>query len=211
MHARGHAAVAALSLAASFGCGCGCGGGARGELCGQTQPCGGDVVGSWTVSHSCLSAGVAVAGVEDVLGGACKALTIDSVKTEHEGTITFAADLTFTAGLSARGTVVVRLPSSCVGGLTCAQLGTEFMTQGLSEVGCTGASSCTCPIPRPPLAVPEGGTYLAADATLSLQLASGTEVTRRYCVVGSTLHMFVVSGDDVIDDVMLTRVPDSGA
>ena len=202
MYARAHAAVAALLLAALSGCE----DGPRGELCGYTQPCGGDVVGSWTVTHSCVSSRAAVAGVEDALGRSCKVLTIDSVETEHEGTVTFAADLAFTGSLSARGSVVVRLPPSCLGGQSCTQLGTALMTQGLSDAGCTGTSSCACPIARQPLTIPEGGTYLAEDATLTMRLPSGTTITRRYCVSDSTLHLFVTSGDQVIDDVMLTRV-----
>jgi hypothetical protein len=203
MNARGRAAVAALALAPLLGCE----GGVRGELCGHTQPCGGDVVGSWTVTHSCLDSGVAVAGVESVLGGSCKVLTVDSVRADEEGTITFAADLTFTASVSASGSVIVRLPPSCVAGLTCTQVGTAFMTQGLSEGGCTGSSSCICPIPRQPLTIPETGTYLAEGTTLTFRLPSDTTITRQYCVTGPTMHLVVVStGGEIIDDVMLTRV-----
>jgi hypothetical protein len=203
MNARGYAAIAALSLAPLLGCESG----VPGELCGRTQPCGGDVVGSWTVTHSCLSSGAAVARVESAIGVSCKALTLDSVRANQEGTITFAADLTFTGNVSAGGTVTVRLPPSCLGGLTCTQVDDALMTAGLSEDACMGTSSCICPIARQPLTIAGAGTYLAEGTTLTFRSPSDTVITRQYCVTDSSMHLVVTSsGGDIIDDVMLERV-----
>ena len=173
----------------------------------MTQPCGGDLVGSWTVINGCADARVAVAGVQNVIGGGgCPGLTIGSVDSVQAGTLTFASDMTFTSTVSVSGTTTVTLPPDCLGGQTCAQVGTWFLIQGLSEGGCTGTSSCTCPIPRPSLSI-AFGTYSVADTMVSFANAAATPlVGKQYCVTGSTLHLMNAGGGRIADDIVLTRV-----
>jgi hypothetical protein len=196
--------LVASTLLMSAGLGCG---GGPGDACGRTPPCGGDLVGSWTITSGCVDPSVAVAGIENVLGGSCPGLTIDSVSTVQSGTFTFAADLTFTASASVGGTITATLPPSCLGGLTCAQVGTDFLIRGLSEGGCTGTSSCTCPIPRASsLTIDGGGTYSVADSMLTLVTPAGTGIFEQYCVTGSAMHIVSFGGGRVVDDIVLARV-----
>jgi hypothetical protein len=53
-------ATAVLALSA-VGLGCGGGSGAAGD-CGRTQPCGGDLTGTWTVTGGCWDTAVAASG-----------------------------------------------------------------------------------------------------------------------------------------------------
>src|SRR3954470_13029143 len=69
----------------------GCGGDGKGggaASCGKVAPCGGSLVGTWTVSSSCDSP------TNFTGGAACPGATIDESQVKVTGLLTFGADMT---------------------------------------------------------------------------------------------------------------------
>ena len=196
----GLAAAVALTLVAAFGCG-----GGSNDACGRTRPCGGDVLGSWTVTDGCEDASALVtAQIVNVIGGAC-GMTVHPVSAFHTGMLSFAPDMTFTGSVSIGGTVTAMLPASCLGGMTCTAIENYFLTQGLGTHDCTGTSSCTCAIDWGSWSVGGTGTYTVADTLLTLSPQAGPGVAKDYCATGAALHLMDVSGAGIADDVVLAR------
>ncbi|HEY5447674.1 MAG TPA: hypothetical protein VIQ54_02950 [Polyangia bacterium] len=194
------AALPLLALAAV-----GCGGSSGGATCG-TQPCGGDPIGSWTITDGCANADVAASELMTIIGGPCPGLRVDAITNEQSGTFTFNADLTFNATASITGTITATIPTSCFDNMPCTALETFLGMEGLLVQGCTGMSSCTCAIDRVPQIIDGAGTYTIADDLLMLQPAGAPIFFKNYCVSGSTMHLTGTSGSTIVDDVGLVRV-----
>jgi hypothetical protein len=192
--------LAVWSFTAGFGCG-----GDRNDACGRTQPCGGDPLGRWTIEDHCSSGSPAANVVATAINGSCPGMTIDAIEHAQSGTLTFAADMTYTATSSMiTQTFRVTLPASCTGGVSCATIGALFTRAGLSDVPCTGSSSCTCDVV---LGSSFGGpgTYAVAGTTLMLRPQNGPGLGWPYCVDGPTMHLMALDGTDIVDDVVLAK------
>ena len=194
-----YSALPLLALAAL-----GCGGGSGGATCG-TQPCGGDPVGSWTITYGCASADVAAAELMTIIGGPCPGLRIDRITSQQLGLFTFNADLTFTATASITGTITATIPTSCFDNMPCAALETFLGMEGLLVHECTGTSSCTCAIDRVPQIIDGAGPYTITGDLLTLQPAGAPIFSKNYCVSGSTMHLTGTSGPTIVDDLKLVR------
>src|SRR3954465_12755980 len=114
-------------------------------------PCGGDVVGTWNVTSSC----VALSGALDVsLIGldprTCKVATI-SGSISVNGTWTANANGTYTDGTTTTGTAKVELEAGCKilsnTPLMCSGIDSPLTAVGFSDAPCVDAASgggCTC-------------------------------------------------------------------
>ena len=91
----------------------GCGGssdGGGGGSCGKVSPCGGSLVGTWTITASCESVSNFTVGAE------CPGATIDESQITTSGTLVFNADMTFTSEPDDRGNAPFqRGPGVCGG------------------------------------------------------------------------------------------------
>jgi hypothetical protein len=196
---RAPAGVGALGLVVSLSSLLGCGGGGAGAgTCGKVAPCGGDLLGSWTISDACATDTAFTSAVVAALG--CPTATATSSAIQASGNYLFGADGTYTVTENVSATVALDVPSSClvVAGVTvgCAELG------GLLQVADTvrsamcaqaGSGTCGCTLVTAPQ-FDESGTYAIAGTTLnttaSTGTATGTTSSGGYCVVdGSTLHL----------------------
>lgn len=171
-----------------------CGGGSSngGGTCSSAAACGGNIVGSWMITSSCITVDTSSMMPEVDCPGA----TGSAEGFKITGTATYGADMTYTENSTMSGTVVVNLPSSCLMQqgltLTCAQVqqvlqlaiaGSEF-----SSATCTGSSGCTCKMVLVPQMSTETGTYTATTAGLLTQMATGGDTSQSdYCVKGTTL------------------------
>jgi len=175
------------------------GGDAVEASCDDVQPCGGDVLGTWTVSGSCVSLG----GEIDLsaLGVGCQSGTITGSTLDVSGTVTFNADANYEDNLTWTGEELFDLIGDCrkVSGTTttCDRLGIIIAGQGYIEglnyetVVCTPTgpdpvpgevlSGCNCTA-----TINQAGTtagYESADNALTN--SNGAEYA--YCVEGTTL------------------------
>ena len=122
--------------------------GAPTASCTNVTPCGGNAVGTWNATSSCLK----IDGTLDIsgLGVGCKtAKTTGSLTVT--GTWTANADGSYTDGTTTSGMETLELEKSCLdfSGLTimCDGLNGPLAAIGYSSVNCTAAASgggCTC-------------------------------------------------------------------
>jgi hypothetical protein len=171
------------------------GGGAAPASCDQAQPCGGDVVGTWTVMDAC----VAITGEFNLtgLGVGCAFATVTATSLEVSGTWTANADMTYEDDLVWTGEQTFELAPECqhIEQVTCDRLDSALVSlgylQGLTydDVTCTpvgpdpyGGCSCTAVIDSPGGST---GTYTVAGHVLTT--SNGAEYS--YCVKGNTLTL----------------------
>jgi hypothetical protein len=183
-------------------------GGSAGETgakasCTNVAACGGDVVGTWTVSSSCLP----VSGKVDVsgFGLGCLEAPVEGM-LQVTGTWTAKADGTFSDETTTSGEQVFAVPPSClnVSGVTttCDRVGGPFQALGFSSVVCvpdaaTGGCTCTATADQMggmaliSLERPTEGNYTAASNVIT---TSGMlDMTYDYCVAGSTMTTSVTT------------------
>ena len=167
--------LSALALTLVAGCG---GGGGMGGTCANVAACGGNIVGTWSVTSSCVS------GWGTMFDGNCPA-SMSSAKVSINGTVTFAGDMTYTANGTTSPTISLAVPASCLTaqGLTCDQLSQIIAGTCMPSSG--GGCTCTTVIPSTWM---ESGTYAATMAGLLTEMAAdGTSNPADYCATGNTL------------------------
>jgi len=180
--------LGAFSLTACGGSSSNSGGG-----CGTASACGGDVVGTWQVSSSC----VAVDSSSMMGTMSCPDATESTSGTKITGTITYTADKTFSSNLTTSGTIVVTLPASCLTQqgvtVTCAQLQqvlSSTMNSTFSSATCTeSGGGCACSVALNAVTTSETGTYSTAAGVLTQTDSSGTPDDSNYCVQGGKLSI----------------------
>ncbi|MEO8905991.1 MAG: hypothetical protein ABI488_25815 [Polyangiaceae bacterium] len=158
--------------------------------CATASACGGDVVGTWKVSSSCITA-----DASSMMGNmSCSGLT-ESTSATVTGTITYAADKTYTSSFTTSGSVVVKVPASCLMQqgvtLTCQQVQQALSvaaTSGFASATCAeSGGGCACTLGLNAQPTTETGTYSTAASVLTETDAGGTPSDSDYCVKGSTL------------------------
>jgi hypothetical protein len=154
--------------------------------CPMPAACGGNVVGAWTITGSCVTFTLDLAST-------CPGLTADGT-LELVGGATYKADLTYVQTGTGGGTFQYHFPSSCLSGMTCAQIQTSLMTAGsqmgsFSAVACRGASGggCTCDVTLVDSANDETGTYTTAAGALTTA-HDGVTDQANYCVTGNAMR-----------------------
>jgi len=176
------AACGGSSSTADGGGGGGADGSTSGALCSATPACGGDVVGTWTISDSCVRFAID-------LGSSCAGLTAAGTVT-YSGSATYNADLTYTQTATTGATFQYQFPAACVLG-NCAQTQSSLMSSGagLTNIACRAAASggCTCDATVPSSQSGETGIYGISGGVLSTTHAGTTDQTN-YCVTGATMQ-----------------------
>jgi hypothetical protein len=187
------AGVLAIALAPLSGCG-------RHQYddgsCAVTDPCGGDLVGTWLVQRSCTLLSTA----------SCTA----SAAFHPSLTYVFRADGTFTLSGNRGGTYVSDFSGSCSedGGTSCAldeegkkNLVSPDAYEVSGSCGPLNDVMCSClhhyrPTPLDPIS----GTYRVEGVTLQLETptVAGNTATdsSAYCVSGSSLHLLKIPSAD---------------
>jgi hypothetical protein len=198
---RGITVVGALALALALAL-AGCGGGGHGPAatCGQVQPCGGALAGSWKVVATCANFAVLSAGASVLLG--CAGIDLEVVQSAASGTLTFARDATYRTSLMVSGTLRATLPLACAQAkgipLTCAEAAIALRialaaTPTVQAVTCaSGATGCTCDFMVGGESSVESGTFSTSATEVDTAVTGETAVTRHYCVQGTTLHLMGV-------------------
>jgi hypothetical protein len=175
-----------------------CGGGSG--SCGKVAACGGDVVGSYTISAGCINN----AALNMAIGSSssCPGLTLSASGVSVTGSGSFNADMTYTTTETVKLSAVETIPTSCfsTSGITptCAQLDQELQTEiasgssSISSGHCSGASTCTCTLTLPAQTMTETGTYTTSGTTITMTSSTGKVSTDSYCAQGNELHIMSV-------------------
>lgn len=165
-----------------------------GSSCGNVTACGGDVVGKWQITSSCLTV-----DTSGMASSSCPGAKATATDWKVSGSATFNSDKTFAVDSTVTGSVVVTTPASCLMRqgvtVTCEQVQQSLQTSlsepdaAYSSATCGGAvgGGCSCKLVLKPMASNSTGTYSVADGVLTQQQANGTVGTSDYCVKGNTL------------------------
>ena len=90
-------------------------GGGTGGSCSNVTPCGGNVVGTWNVTSSCVTVSatnldISAAGLDP---SSCKNVTMAG-SLQVSGTLTANSNGTYTDGTTTTGTAQLELPAGCL-------------------------------------------------------------------------------------------------
>jgi hypothetical protein len=191
-----------------------------GGSCPRSGACGGDIVGTWSITSSCLDVDVS-GSIPDY----CPTATAKPVDVQIRGTVTYNADLTYSRQIIFSGGVAINFPASCLTTgdagkpMTCDQLAQELMLDvNYASVSCVAATSgCACTGTLAPQTTQiKTGMYTATSTGLLIETETGraTPDTSDYCIKGSTLstspHAMGVMASGMIT-AMRVAVPDAGS
>jgi non-reducing end alpha-L-arabinofuranosidase len=164
-----------------------------GGNCSGMTPCGGNIVGTWNVTSSCLR----LAGNMDVslAGLGCATVPLTSGSLQVNGTWTANGDGSYTDNTTTTGAVTFPLASSCLTissvPVTCEKAGTIFAALGWVATCSSAGGQCNCSAN----ANQKGGiglvsVYASASGRYSTSgnvLTTDEPTTNSYCVSGNTL------------------------
>lgn len=187
--------VAALGIAAAS-----CSGSSP-VACGQVTPCGGDVVGSWSIVSSCLSpTGMFAADQQRFFAQFCadtanssSPVSDDQTSASWTGAWSFSSTMSYTVSILA----TVHESFTCNDGETCATLDSEIKAAQASyptiqSASCaagsgSGSGICNCTVVWASQN-DESGTYVNQGTALSLAATGLPTAQIGYCVAGNTMH-----------------------
>ena len=177
---------ALICAAAAGGCGPSNGSDSAPPSCLQVQPCGGDVLGTWSFLGACTSPALLQTFSED-LQASCPGASTTALDVDSSGTVTYNADLTYAANVIETVRATETVPLSCLGFTSCAQV---VSNNADTTISCTGTTTCTCRVTgAPPMT--EMGTYTTTGTALTMAGPTSTE-TDAYCVQNNELHIIGV-------------------
>ncbi|HLK91049.1 MAG TPA: arabinofuranosidase catalytic domain-containing protein [Polyangia bacterium] len=167
--------------------------------CKNVSACGGNVVGTWTATSSCLdlsssSLDVTLAGLDP---NSCKNVAMTASLTVS-GTWTANADGTYTDATMTTGNAQLQMPAGCLmlsgTTTTCDHLDSPLTGLGFSTVDCQNATSgggCTCTATVQQAGLP--GVLSSAASGSGNYATSGSTLT----IDGSTPYAYCVSGSQM--------------
>ena len=155
------------------------------------DPCGGDVVGTWSLKEMCIDKSLVVAMFPLALTGRCPEAVVENATVGVAGTFALDAAGSYGFGFNKTTTLDVTVPASCVTMASCFLQAESFtLEQGVLSATCTGTgtSGCACTIVGYEAAsVREDGTYTASGSSLFLTETLALSPHRiGYCVHGTT-------------------------
>ena len=171
----------------------GCGGDSGSGQCGSFTPCGGVIVGTWSVTEYCSN-------LTGSSSSPCPGMTANTSHVQMKGTFTFTSSGTYSVATTATGTESVTYPQSCLTSLntTCAQAGTALSAgsggiSGSCQSNANGDCACTENITNAPST--EQGTYTTSGSSIAMLKTGSTTTTGsiEYCVQGNTLTLQATS------------------
>lgn len=189
-----HSLVPCFVVAVLVGCGGsddGSTGSSTGATCTQTNPCGGEITGDWSIVSFCPDkSNAAPQEVKDI----CADATVEFDTPMVSGTISFKADKSFTQSANASGTGYLVFPPSCLDQgatkLTCPQV-QDALTSNSKDQKWTCSSAdggCRCGLQLADMASVTG-TYTTSSNDLTLMGMSMDSLSSQYCVKSDKLYM----------------------
>jgi hypothetical protein len=185
-------------------------GGGSVPTCESAEPCGGDLVGTWTVDQ-CMPALSGEVDLESIgLPIVCTGAAITMGALQVSGTLTFNADGSYTDATTTMGQVVYEFPPECkeLSGTTtdCPGIEGPLRSKGFTANTCvdnTETTGCTCTgtmeqtggFAFVSFEYAESGTYETNGNELSMT-SFGDDQEYTYCVSGNTLGVNLVSVSD---------------
>jgi len=166
-------------------------------------PCGGDLVGEWTIKEVCFDIAAPAA-----LVAVCPDVTFSVSPAIATGTISFKADGTTSSSGSISFQEFVRFPNSCLTEDECTLFGSQLSTAaGVTDGTCTyaGSTGCSCSLTsnQPSMS---SGTYEVQGTNVTVtNSTTGAKEVDSFCVSGNTLRVRGPSTNGNSANLVLTR------
>jgi hypothetical protein len=169
--------------------GAGCGGTAL--RCGEVLPCGGDVVGSWTMVDLCYDNAALTAEIAQVCPGA----TVNIQQASVAGGMTFNSDLSYTSTAVITQKAMLSVPVGCPAFNTssCAEFDATLRADPNVVGGCAGSSTCNCSVEISAPFLGTAGSYQLVGTQLAANDVSGDSEASEYCVQDGLIHFMSVA------------------
>lgn len=173
------------------------------SACSAINPCGGDLLGDWTIKDLCMGTST------QPFGGSCAGVTLSLGLLAATGSISFRADNTEvgTATLSYRSTV--HIPADCYDEGSCNAYQTALnAVNDVSNAMCSwdagSGCACTTSVTTSSMA---NGTYQVQGTNVSFtDFTTGRQSVASFCVSGNTLRLYSVDATNGLTSSMtLTR------
>jgi len=165
-------------------------GGSDGGSCATPPACGGDIVGSWKITSSCLH----LAGTLD-LDQTCTGVPVNA-DVQYSGMASYTAAMTYSETFSVTGSETFVFPGACLSGATCDQINQRAQSSppdGITSLHCSaaGGGGCSCTATLASQSATDTGTYTLSGTgvTTTSTTTSGDVETDQYCVMGSQLQI----------------------
>jgi hypothetical protein len=144
-------------------------------------------VGTWTLTDDCVD----LDSLQPAAQAICSDASITSASFGISGSITFAADMTYTVSDTQTAVVVWDFPASCVGAVTCVYFASMLFQGGSPGVSftCVGTGACVCTESALSTSSDNGNYGVAGTNLIATSAVSGSTSSQQYCVQGSTLHL----------------------
>ena len=170
--------------------------------CKPVAACGGNIVGTWSVSQLCA------ADLVPTTDASCPNSTATISGVTESGTYTFNADNTTVDNVHATFTETANFPSSCFTEVQCTQLQSAFSAEpDLSSASCmyATATGCSCVLAVDTQSTAMG-TYQVSGGTLTIVASAGaTPETDTFCVSGNTLTIQNINANGGVSTITLTK------
>jgi len=183
------------------------GGGVVTPSCDGMTPCGGDLIGPWTVTACMPTVGGMVNLTGLGLANNCTSAPITSGSRVITGTLTFNGDGSYADATETTGQQVYELPPACLvlsgTTTTCADIAGPLRSVGFVTNDCvdnpaSGGCTCTATVDQSgglgfiSYEAAESGMYASMSQALSMS-SYGDDTEYAYCVSGNVLGLTVQS------------------
>ena len=171
--------------------------------CPNLTPCGGDIVGEWTLKEVCFDIAPPAA-----LLALCPDATFRVSPATATGMVSFKADNTMSSSATISFQEFVGFPNSCLTADECTAFGNQISTAaGVTGGQCSydASTGCSCSLTsnQPSMST---GTYQVQGTNVTVTNAtSGATEVDSFCVSGDTLRVRGPSNNGNSANLVLTR------
>jgi hypothetical protein len=150
---------------------------ARVESVCSFTPCGGDLLGSWTIQTACLAS---------ILVPNCPGAALDPKDVTVTGNFTFGSDGTLAIDIATSGTWQGLVPPSCVAGTDCPSIAVTLFQPNAPPATCTSNADggCTCSSPATP----------TQTGSRPYRISGTTAASMSFCVQDDVLKLMNEAG-----------------
>jgi len=173
----------------------------NGSACPTVTPCGGDLVGDWTIKETCLS------GATKALEAICPGASFTVLQPTATGTASFRADNTLVSSAIVSFVETIHFPASCYTETDCtiyaaALSAAPTVTNAQCTYDVVTGCSCSANSTQAPMG---SGTYQVQGTNVTITDASGKVGVDSFCVSGNTLSLQGVDASGISTTMILTK------
>ncbi|HYQ02526.1 MAG TPA: hypothetical protein VER96_27830 [Polyangiaceae bacterium] len=185
---------------------CSCGGSSESTgkegSCSTGTPCGGDVVGDWTIKDMCLDISMTT------MLQSCPSATFRLSPFTTTGTVSFKANNTMTSSAVIAFQEFIQIPATCLKESDCTLLRDSFLNvTSVTDAQCNwdASAGCGCTVSTSQSTMNSGTYQVQGNNLTTTSGVTGAAETDTFCVSGNTLSIYGVSASGSASSAVFTR------